>query len=75
MTRKAARDDEGPLTVAQAAERLGLRRNQTYDLIYAGKLAHLRYPSRGSGEGPIRVEPAEVDRFKAACRRPATSPG
>lgn len=63
-----------PVTVAQAAEQFGVDRDTVYTWIKAGHLASLGYPGTGARSGPIRIEQAEIDRFKDACRRPATSP-
>lgn len=63
------------LTAAQAAGRLGVDPRQVYHWIAAGLLAVERYPTRtGEPNGPIRIDPAEVDAFRARYRQPATSP-
>ena len=63
-----------PLTVAQAADRLGVHRNHVYQWISAGLIASVRYPSRNGGPGgPLRIEEAEIERFLARHRQEAAS--
>ena len=52
------------LTVAQAADRLGIHRQQVYAYIYNGLLRATQYPTRtGKPNGPLRIDPADVERF------------
>ena len=63
-----------PLTVAEAAVRLGVNRSHVYEWIHSGLIASIRYPSRtGAPGGPLRIEEAEVDRFLARHRQAAAS--
>jgi len=50
----------GPLTVKEAAERLGVSPKTLYSLIEARKLPCLRI---GKGRGTIRIRPADLDRL------------
>jgi excisionase family DNA binding protein len=62
------------VTVTAAAEQLGVDRSTVYDWIKGGLLGCLRYPSTtGSGDGPIRIEQPEIDRFLEAHRVPAST--
>jgi excisionase family DNA binding protein len=52
------------LSIAQAAEVLGVTRRYMYDLVYAGEVATVRLPSSKSGkDGAHRIERAELDGF------------
>ena len=62
-----------PVSVAQAAEQFGVDRDTVYSWINRGLLASLAYPGTGARSGPIRIEQAEIDRFKKDCMRPATA--
>ena len=53
------------LTPAEAAGLLGLSPRAVYDLIAAGLLPCYRM---GAGRGAIRLEPADVEAYKASCR-------
>jgi excisionase family DNA binding protein len=63
-----------PLTVREAADRLGISRSKAYDLIAAGEVPHYRIGRR------VLVDPADVEAFRARCRgegprdRPAAGP-
>lgn len=48
---------EKPLTVKQAAERLNVSVDSTYQLCHDGKLKHQRI---GNGRGTIRIRPADL---------------
>lgn len=50
-------EDDKPLTVRQAAERLAVSPDTIYDLCAAGKLRHQRI---GRGRGTIRIRPADL---------------
>ena len=68
-------DDGDLLTTAEAAKKLGISRRYLYYLIQRGDIGTIRLPgARGSGSKPEhRVEPAEIERFKAEHRQAATS--
>ena len=62
------------LTVAQAADRLGVDPRQVYHWAAAGLIACVRYPTRhGQRAGPLRIEAAAVDAFIAEHRQAATA--
>ena len=62
------------LTVAQAADRLGVDPRQVYHYAAAGLLTAVRYPTRnGQRNGPLRIEEAAVDAFIAQHRQAAVS--
>ena len=74
MTARAPRQPRPAvmLTVAQAAERLGVDPRQVYHYIAAGLLAAVRYPTRhGRPGGPLRIEETAVDAFIAGHRQEA----
>lgn len=72
MTRPAAATPS-PLTVAEAAERLGVHRTHVYHWIAAGLIATVRYPTRnGDPDGPLRIEEPAVEAFIADHRQPAS---
>ncbi len=60
------------LTTAQAAKKLGVSRRYLYDLISTGEITTIRLPSGGS-KPEHRVEPEEIERFKAEHRQTASS--
>ena len=66
-------DDNDLLTTAPAAKRLGISRRYLYYMIQRGLITTIRLPgARGDGSNPEhRVEPAEIERFKAEHRQPA----
>lgn len=53
--------DSKPLTVKQAAERLGVSVDAVYDLCRDGRLRCFR---AGEGRGTIRIRPADLERFQ-----------
>lgn len=59
------------VTVAEAARQMSTDDRQVYRYIYDGLLAHVRLPSRGNGNGRIRIEQSELDKFIAGCRQAA----
>ena len=61
------------LTTAQAAKKLGISRRYLYSLIARGLLTTIRLPSEGDSKPEHRVEPAEIERFKAEYRQPAAA--
>lgn len=68
----APKMDDDLLTTAQAAKKLGISRRYLYELISNGLLATIRLPSGGS-RPEHRVEPAEIERFKAEHRQAAAT--
>ncbi len=56
-----AQPDARPLTVRQAAERLGVSADTVYDLCKDGRLRCFR---AGEGRGTIRIRPADLHRFQ-----------
>jgi excisionase family DNA binding protein len=64
---QTTKDTSDLLTVAQAAERLGVSPRTLYRLCEEGKLAHQHI---GSGRGTIRIRPEDLGAFalKAAER-------
>lgn len=68
MARQPARVPPPPLTAAEAARQLGVYRQRVYELIRSGRIAYLDIPGVG-----IRIEQDEIDRFKKACRVPASA--
>lgn len=64
--------DDAPLTVAQAAAALGVKPGTVYALCRAGDLGHMRI---GVGRGTIRIEPADLERFKADARLKGATAG
>ncbi len=56
-----AQPDAKPLTVKQAAERLGVSADTVYDLCRDGKLRCFR---AGEGRGTIRIRAADLHRFQ-----------
>lgn len=71
MTRKARAERE-PLTIPQAAARLGVQRDYVYKLIRNGVLGCIELP--GTGERTHRrVEQDELDRFLKDHRRKAAT--
>ena len=75
MTARPAKAPRPPmLTVAQAADMLGVDPRQIYHWISAGLLACTRYPTRDGGpNGPIKLEPADVEAFRNRYRQEAAS--
>jgi excisionase family DNA binding protein len=71
MSTKPPADDL--LTTVQAAKKLGISRRYLYSLINRGLLTTIRLPSEGGSKPEHRVEPAEIERFKAEHRQPAAS--
>lgn len=69
MTARAVKPP--PLTVAQAAERLGVSDRQVYHWIKAGTLSHVRYPTRTGSPGELRVEEDAIGAFLSAHRQEA----
>lgn len=72
MTARAPRQPRPAvmLTVAEAAERLGVDPRQVYHWAAAGLIACVRYPTRhGDPDGPVRIEAAAVEAFIAAHRQ------
>lgn len=68
-TESAAEDEDGLLTTAQAAKKLGISRRYLYELMAAGEIETIRLPL-----GPEhRIEPAEIQRFKDRNRQRATA--
>ena len=68
----------GPLlTVAQAAERLGISPSQVYELIYAGSATAVRLPSpRGRSprnRGALRIEQSEISRLRDLTTAPSST--
>ena len=53
--------DAKPLTVRQAADRLGISVDTVYDLCRDGRLRCFR---AGEGRGTIRIRPADLHRFQ-----------
>lgn len=53
------------LSVAQAAERLGVTTESIYVLLRRGKIAHYRIGLRG---GKIRIKPEDLDLYLESCR-------
>jgi len=53
--------DAKPLTVKQAADRLGVSVDTVYDLCRDGRLPCFR---AGEGRGTIRIRPADLHRFQ-----------
>lgn len=74
MTARPPRQPRPPmLTVAQAADELGVDPRQVYHWIAAQLLACVRYPTRsGEANGPMRIAPADVEAFKKRYYQPAT---
>ena len=67
------RQPPGPgddLTVIEAAADLRLDKKLIYHYVHTGQLEHYRYPGI-TGDGTIRIPRAEIERFRAACKRPA----
>ncbi|MFO0845494.1 MAG: helix-turn-helix domain-containing protein [Gemmataceae bacterium] len=58
------------LTVAQAAERIGVSDSLIYEWCGAGLLPHYRFGRPGK-RGKVMIEEADLDRFLAACRHEA----
>jgi excisionase family DNA binding protein len=57
------------LTIAQAAEQLGMSARGTYELMYKGHLSSVEIPSTGTSDRKSRrIEQAEVDAFIARHR-------
>ena len=56
-----AQPDAKPLTVRQAAQRLGVSVDAVYDLCRDGRLKCFR---AGEGRGTIRIRPADLHRFQ-----------
>jgi excisionase family DNA binding protein len=59
------------LTIAQAAEQLGLNARTVYDLVYKGDIASVQIPPRAASKGEKlarRIEQAEIDAFIARNR-------
>jgi excisionase family DNA binding protein len=56
-----AQPDAKPLTVRQAAQRLGVSADSVYDLCRDGRLRCFR---AGEGRGTIRIRPADLHRFQ-----------
>ena len=52
----AAYTNEGPLTVKQAAEILGVSTRQIYKLCSSGQLKHVK--------NPIRIEPGDLEKYQ-----------
>jgi len=61
------------LTTAEAARKLGVTRRYLYNLINRGLIATIRLPSEGGSKPEHRVEPEEIERFKAEHRQAAAS--
>jgi excisionase family DNA binding protein len=61
------------LTTTQAAKKLGVSRRYFYYLIQRGLIATIRLPSVGGSKPEHRVEPGEIERFKAEHRQPAAA--
>ena len=56
-----AQPDARPLTVKQAADRLGVSADAVYDLCRDGRLKCFR---AGEGRGTIRIRPIDLHRFQ-----------
>lgn len=57
------------LTTEEAAERLGIKRRQLYNLISAGEIPTVRLPSRTGGQGEHRIEEPVLAAFIDAHRQ------
>ena len=75
MTARPPKTPRPPLlTAAQAADILGVDPRQIYHWINAGILAAVRYPTRnGDPNGPVRIEPADVEAFRDRHRQEAAT--
>jgi len=70
----ATQEADDLLTTAEAAKKLGISRRYLYYLIQRGLLATIRLPSEGGSKPEHRVEPSEIERFKAEHRQAVTAP-
>jgi excisionase family DNA binding protein len=61
------------LTPRQAADRLGVSLSLVYQLCDELTLAHYRVGGKGK-RGRIRIDEAEVERFRESCLREASPP-
>lgn len=52
------------ITIATAAESLGIKESTIRDIIRAGKLSHYRF---GVGRGTIRIDPADLEVYRQRC--------
>jgi excisionase family DNA binding protein len=59
------------MTVQEAAKLLEVKPATVYALCRAGLLGHLRI---GTGRGTIRIEPEDLERFKAEARAKGMNP-
>jgi excisionase family DNA binding protein len=66
LTASTTNEATKPLTVKEAAERLGVSRGLVYVLCRAGRIRHERH---GTGRGTLRIEPAALDEYRAVCRQ------
>ena len=75
MTARPPKTPRPPLlTVAQAADILGVDPRQIYHWISQGVLGCTRYPTRnGDPGGPVRLEPADVEDFRTRYRQQAAT--
>jgi excisionase family DNA binding protein len=60
-----------PLTVKQAAERLGIKPSTVYELCAARKLRHERH---GVGRGTIRIPEEAIDEYRQSVTVVAVVP-
>ncbi|WP_157369389.1 helix-turn-helix domain-containing protein [Zavarzinella formosa] len=61
------------MTVKQAAGRIGVSVSLIYALCQEGIIAHARHGRKGK-RGVIRIEDAEVERYREACKGGAGLP-
>lgn len=74
MTARLPKAPRPPLTVAQAADELGVDARTVYYWIQSGALACVRYPgTRPERQGAIRIEPADVEAFRTRHRQETAS--
>lgn len=72
MTEATTAQDE-LLTTKRGAQLLGISRRHLYTLISAGEIATIRIPSTTGAEGEHRIEPSELEAFKARHRFQASA--
>jgi hypothetical protein len=70
MTKASSTATDDLVSVAKAADMLGLSRRAAYYLVSSEELPSIQYPSRsGKKDGPIRVRTSEIEKFLKRSER------